>query len=271
MKISVRIAKNGAEKSAYAVLHGLEQSIYKAAQLGYDGIEMVVGSSREIDWARTERILQKNNLEISCLSTGQLFSKYHYYLTNPDLVSRQQCIDAVYSLVDVAQRFGTMINIGRSRGFFSELQTVEQANALFIDSMSYIVDKAAQKNVVVIVEPLNRYETNFINTAEECETFIRWLPREYVGITLDLFHMNMEEVSFCDTFVHFQNRIKYIHMADSNKLAPGWGHIDFDDVFHGLRQANYNGWCGVEVLPRPDGDSAAEQAIRFLRNYIPVP
>lgn len=268
MKVSVRIAKNDAEDNAYAVLKGLEKSIEKAANLGYDGIELVIGHSKEIDWERTERIVQKHNLEISCLSTGQMFSKYYFYLTNPDPILRQQCIDNVYRLVDVAHRFGTMINLGRSLGFFSDMQTVEQTKALFIDSLSYIVDKAAQKNVVILVEPLNRYETNFINTAEECETFLQWLPQEYVGITLDLFHMNMEEALLGETFVRFKDKVKYVHMADSNKLAPGWGHINFDDVFDGLRRAEYRGWCSVEVLPKPNEDLATEQAIRFLRQYI---
>ena len=71
-----------------------------------------------------------------------------------------------------------------------------------------------------------------------------------------------------ETFIQFAGQIKYIQMADSNKLAPGWGHIDFADVFNGLREARYDGWCGVEVLPKPSADAAAAQAIQFLRPYI---
>lgn len=268
MKLAVRIAKNDANENAYVLFRGLESSMRKAADLGYDGIELAVGHSGELDLARTEKLLQQNDLEISCLTTGQVFSKYHLYLTNPDPILRQRAIDTFYDLVDVAYQFGTMINMGRARGFYSNNQTPEQAEALFIDALSYIVDKASKKNVPVIVEPLNRYESNFINTAEECANLLRWLPRESVGIMLDLFHMNLEEALLGDTFVRFGDQIKYVQFADSNKLAPGWGHTNFDDVFRGLREANYTGWCGVEVLPKPSADEAAAQAIHFLKPYM---
>ena len=268
MKLAVRIARNEANENAYVVFRGLESSMRKAAELGYDGVELALGSRGEIDLARTEKLLQQNNLEISCLTTGQVFSRYHLYLTNPDPMLRQRAIDMFYDLVDVAHQFGTMINMGRTRGFYSNNQTREQAEALFIDALSYIVDKASRKNVPVIVEPLNRYESNFINTAEECANLLRWLPPEHVGIMLDLFHMNLEEALLGETFVRYGGQVKYVQFADSNKLAPGWGHIDFDDVFDGLRQAGYQGWCGVEVLPKPSADEAAAQAIRFLKPYI---
>ena len=268
MKLAVRIAKTDAWDNAYVVFRGFEASIRKAKELGYDGVELALSQSSEIDVARIEKLLQQNNLEISCLTTGHVFSKHHLYLTNPDPILRQQAIDMFYDLIDVAERLGTMINMGRTRGFYSNNQTPEQAEALFIDALSYIVDKASKKHVPVIVEPLNRYETNFINTAQECANLLRWLPPEYVGIMLDLFHMNLEEARMGETFIQFAGQIKYIQMADSNKLAPGWGHIDFADVFNGLREARYDGWCGVEVLPKPSADAAAAQAIQFLRPYI---
>ena len=268
MKIAVRIATIDARENAYVVFRGFEGSIRKAREMGYDGVELALGHSSEVDIARIEKMLQQNNLEVSCLTTGQVFSKYHLYLTNSDAILRQRAIDMFYDLIDIADRLGTMINLGRARGFYADNQTREQAEALFIDALSYIVDKASKKRVPVIVEPLNRYETNFINTAEECANLLRWISPDYVGIMLDLFHMNLEEARMGEVFQRFAGQVKYVQMADSNKLAPGWGHIDFDDVFDGLRKSKYQGWCGVEVLPKPSADEAAAQAIRFLRPYI---
>ena len=57
--------------------------------------------------------------------------------------------------------------------------------------------------------------------------------------------------------------MKYIHFADSNRLAPGQGHLDFDDVFDGLRKGGFNGWASIEILPKPDPDTAARQAAAF--------
>jgi sugar phosphate isomerase/epimerase len=59
--------------------------------------------------------------------------------------------------------------------------------------------------------------------------------------------------------------IGYVHVADSNRLAPGWGHIPFDEIFASFQVIGYNGWLTVEILPKPEPEAAARQAIRFLR------
>ncbi|MDR1932918.1 MAG: TIM barrel protein, partial [Spirochaetales bacterium] len=63
----------------------------------------------------------------------------------------------------------------------------------------------------------------------------------------------------------YGSRVGYIHFADSNRLAPGSGHFDFKSVFDALKLVRYEGWASVEILPRPDPDKAAGQAIDFLR------
>ena len=65
-----------------------------------------------------------------------------------------------------------------------------------------------------------------------------------------------------------QDYIGYGHFADSNRLAPGQGHIDFDGILATLNEVGYDGWAAVEVLPRPDPDTAARQAIGYLRPLI---
>ena len=59
--------------------------------------------------------------------------------------------------------------------------------------------------------------------------------------------------------------ITYVHVADSNRLAPGWGHMPFDEIFHILSTIGYDGYLTAEILPRPIPAAAAEQAIAFLR------
>jgi sugar phosphate isomerase/epimerase len=81
----------------------------------------------------------------------------------------------------------------------------------------------------------------------------------------DLFHMNIEDRSITGELERFIKRVAYIHLADSNRLAPGRGHIDFPAVFATLRRCGYDGWASVEILPLPDADTAARQAMDFLR------
>ena len=62
--------------------------------------------------------------------------------------------------------------------------------------------------------------------------------------------------------------MSYVHFADSNRLAPGQGHINFKSIFESLKRINYEGWISVEILPRPDPDTAARQALEYLRPLV---
>ena len=90
------------------------------------------------------------------------------------------------------------------------------------------------------------------------------MKAENIGLMPDVFHMNIEDDKIGDSLIRNASLIRYIHFADSNRLAPGQGHLDFDDVFNGLKAARFNGWASIEILPRPDPDTAAKQAAQFI-------
>ena len=80
--------------------------------------------------------------------------------------------------------------------------------------------------------------------------------------------MNIEERSLEKSIIGAGSSIDYIHFADSNRMAPGWGHIDFSQIIAALKEIAYAGNIGVEILPQPDHHRAAQQAIQFLREIV---
>ena len=80
----------------------------------------------------------------------------------------------------------------------------------------------------------------------------------------DVFHMNIEDRTIGPELARHIEYIQYIHFADSNRLAPGQGHLDFPRILRHLAHAQYEGWVSVEILPRPDPDTAARQSAEFL-------
>jgi sugar phosphate isomerase/epimerase len=82
--------------------------------------------------------------------------------------------------------------------------------------------------------------------------------------------MNIEERSLEKSILEAGASIGYIHFADSNRMAPGWGHIDFLKIIAALKEIAYTGPIGVEILPRPDDHQAAQQAIQYLREIVNV-
>jgi sugar phosphate isomerase/epimerase len=134
-----------------------------------------------------------------------------------------------------------------------------------IGSMREVARYAASQGVQAVIEPINRYETNFINTAAEGLAAIEAIGEPSVKLLLDTFHMNIEEADIPETVRRAGARIGYVHFADSNRRAPGAGHTRFAEILGALAEVGYGGYVGAEILPLPDDRSAVEQAALFLR------
>lgn len=269
MKIAVAIASENALPSAFVVFRGIESSIRKAAQMGYDGIELALLDKNQVDIKIVSRLIKEYGLEIPVVSTGQVFAGSNLWFTAPDPAVRKQTIEVFKGITEVAAEFGAMVNMGRVRGFIGQGETVETAEQRFGESVREVADYASKLGVTLILEPVNRYEINFINNLDEGAVLIDKLAIPGLKLMPDVFHMNIEDASIEGNLQKYMNYIAYIHFADSNRLAPGWGHLDFGSIVKSLNDVAYGGWVSVEILPKPDPDSAAKQAIDYLRRFIP--
>jgi sugar phosphate isomerase/epimerase len=268
MKLSVAVAAKEAPPSAFVVWRGFEESIAKAADLGYHGLELALKTADEVDPDKINKWLLRHHLEVSCISTGQVFATLGLYFTHPEEAMRQRVIDLFKDLIRLAKDFGRLVNVGRTRGFIAEGQTLSEAEELFIDTSRRICDFAADCGVTIIIEPVNRYEINFVNNLDEGAALLAKVGRDNLGLMPDVFHMNIEDAGIGESLARHGNFVKYIHFADSNRRAPGWGHLDFADVFAGLRRAGFDGWSAIEILPVPDPDSAARKAAETMLPMI---
>ncbi len=268
MKTAVTIAAAEAKASAFVVWRGFEQSIRKAAEYGYDGVELALKDASELQPEILRKWLKETNVEVSCITTGQIFADRGLHFTHPDPAVRNKTIQVFTELIDFAAEFGGIINAGRTRGYVAPNQTREEVEALFVETMRTLCDRAAKKNVSILIEPVNRYEINFINNLDEGAALLEKVQRNNCGLHADVFHMNIEDDNIKDSLIRNGKWVRYIHFADSNRLAPGLGHIDFQEIFDGLKQIDFNGWASVEILPGNDPDVMARSAIEFIKPMV---
>jgi sugar phosphate isomerase/epimerase len=267
MKLSVAIAGTNALPTAFVVFRGIETSISKAASLGYEGIELALKCADEVDREQLSKWLTESNMEVSCISTGQVFADMGLMFTDPDPQQREKVRSVFRNIIDLAEEFGQMVNVGRVRGRIGSAPK-QEAERLFIEMARELCDYASEKGVTMILEPVNRYEIDFVNSVEEGVELMKKVNMSNMKLMPDVFHMNIEDKTIGPELAKNIEYIAYIHMADSNRLAPGWGHTDFNEIFSNLKQAKFNGWLSVEILPKPDPDSAARQAVKYLRPFI---
>ena len=267
IKFSIKIADIDAKKSAYVVWRGFEEAIAKAKEYGYDGIELGLRQYEDVDFIKLGGFLSKYDMQVSSIGTGQVFSDLHLMLCDSDDSRRRKAIQVMKNLVDVAADYSGSINLSRVCGYCPEQVAQDFAMAQLLDSISILTDYANTKRVTVLIEPLNRYEGNLINTIGSAAKLLKWIPADNVGIMPDLFHMNIEEESICDSLLANREYVKYLHFADSNRHAPGMGHMDYPEIFETLFAMDYRGWISMDILPVPNSDQAAYHAIRYLSPF----
>jgi len=263
MKIGIAVASRDALPSAFVVFRDdLCHCVDRAADLGFDGVELALLRAEEVNILRMKERLSATGLEIPCISSGQVFAADHLYFTHPDPDVRSLAVDRIIGMIQLAAEFGARVNTGRVRGIIHEGETMETAKQRYLSCLHRCADVAETLGVELIVEPVNRYEVNFINSCAEALELIKETGRRCVKLMPDLFHMNIEDASFRESFENARDYISYV--ADSNRLAPGWGHLPFDEVFGILRDIGYDGYLTAEILPRPEPDLAAAQAASYL-------
>lgn len=266
LKIAVAVADTNALPNAFVVWRGIEESIRKAAEYGYDGIELALKMPDEINPVDLSRWLDRDGLGVSCISTGQVFAGLGLTFTDTDESRRSHVQKIFEAFIDIATDFSRQVNVGRVRGSIGE--DLAGARARFLDMAGRLSDYAARKDVTLLLEPVNRYEIDFINSVAEGAELMDLVGRSNMKLMPDVFHMNIEDRTIGGELEKYRSQIGYIHFADSNRWAPGWGHTDFREIFESLKRMEYDGWASVEILPNPDPDSAAKQAITYLNPLL---
>lgn len=267
MKLSLAIADTNALPSAFVVYRGFNECIPKAAKLGFHGVELALKRADEINPGQLQTLLVENQLEVSCISTGQVYADEGLMFTETDTVKRQRVTGIFKELIDLASDLGQLVNIGRVRGQIGNLAKTD-AEFLFLEIARELCEYAHPKGVTLILEPVNRYEIDFINSVEEGVELMKKVNRPNIKLMPDVFHMNIEDRTIGPELAKHIDFVKYIHFADSNRLAPGQGHLDFPKIMNSLFHAHYDGWVSVEILPHPDPDTAARQSAEFLLPLI---
>ena len=234
-----------------------------AKDLGYDAVEIAIRDPKSFPVKVLEKAMREFDMEISAIGTGMAYLTEGLSLSHNDREIREKAIKRLKEHLEVAHLIDTIVIVGLIRG---KAEGRKNALELFKDSMKKVCEFAVSKNVHIVIEPLNRYESDILNTAEETVEFIESIKCENLGLLLDTFHMNIEEKDPVESIMKSKKWLKHFHVADSNRWAPGFGHIDFKAIFQALKDINYKGFITVESIPKPENaKKAAACAIEFLR------
>jgi len=232
----------------------LEIALPMLRALGYDGVELLLRRAEDLDAGELERLLAKHEIELSAIGTG-LATTDGLYLGSRDEKIRQEAAKRVLGFSKMAERFDCGVIVGSIKGGVVPAPSSES----LVRSMTEL------REVRLIIEPLNRYESSLINKASQAAELIKGQNLERSLVLLDTFHMNIEEKSMADAIRSVGERLGYFHIADSNRRAPGDGHIPFAEIFRALKEIDYDGYVSAEILQEPTSEVALRKTIEFVR------
>ena len=138
--------------------------------------------------------------------------------------------------------------------------------------------------VTIAIEPLNRFETYFLNTAADAAALCDQINHPNVGVLFDTFHANIEEKSIGQAYRALGRHLKHVHTCENDRGIPGSGHVEWTEVFGALRDLGYDGWLTIESFGfamgeisaaasiwrdlAPTPESIAFEGIRFLKHHM---
>ncbi|HZZ80492.1 MAG TPA: sugar phosphate isomerase/epimerase family protein [Gemmataceae bacterium] len=240
----------------------------KAKALGFDAVEIFPPGPDAVDPKALRTLLNDHGLALAAVGTGAGWVKHRLTLCLPDPSARQKARAFIRSIIDFAGPFQAPAIIGSMQGKHGDGVDAKTALAQLSEGLEELGEYARQYGVPLIYEPLNRYETNQVNTVQAGVALLRGLTTKNVLLLADLFHMNIEEANLPTAIRVGKGYIGHVHFVDSNRRPAGMGHLDFAPIATALVETGYDGFASAEAFPYPDPDAAAKQTIETFRLHF---
>jgi len=223
---------------------------------GYDGVEIPLFEGEVSHYMRLGRIVQDAGLTssaVTVLPTGKS-------AIAAEAAERALALDHLKWAIDCTAALGANVLCGpfhQPLGEFSGIGPTEAEKSHCVEVHKGAAQYAAMSGIELSVEPLNRFECYFLNTARDAQALVDRVDEPNYGYLYDTFHFNIEEKSLPEAIRLTTPAINHVHISENDRGIPGTGHVDFAAVFDALKQSKYDGWLTVEAFGQALPDLAA--------------
>ncbi|MDQ7801545.1 MAG: sugar phosphate isomerase/epimerase family protein [Armatimonadota bacterium] len=245
----------------------LEAVLERVRAAGFEGVELYVVDPGRLDPVRLAGQLGDAGLSAAAVCTGEVYGRDRLYLSARDGEVRRAAMARSRAIIDFAAALRVPVNVGRLRG---PAAGDPEAARRALDALAELATYAQGRGTYLVLEPVNHHELDLVNTTSEGISWVRQVNEEGLRLMLDLYHVHLADVSVPAAFVTAwaAGVLAHVHVCDSNRLAPGWGHLPLRDVLAILAAVGYTGWVTVECLQRPSPEETVRQAGSHLRRLL---
>jgi sugar phosphate isomerase/epimerase len=247
----------------------ISESFALASRYGFDGIEVHLRDPHDVEWEEMVELSRRYSLPVTTLGTGMAAGMDGLTFTDPAAGVRIRAVERVKEHIRLAARLGSAVTIGVLNGRLgSNLEQAAQGREHHLACLKECCHAAADAGVSLLLEPLNRYECDWLNTTADALSIIAQLGFANLKYLADTYHMNIEEVNIAASMHRAGSVLGYIHLVDSNRCGPGQGHLPFGEVLNALIDVGYDGYLSLECLPKPDAESAIKNSLSYIKELL---
>ncbi len=244
------------------------------SSLGYDGIELR-GAGDDTFRARLPELRAARRAGV-VMPTVCLISDH--FIGDFDATKRRDALENMKTLLSaIAELGGYGAITPASYGMHSNSlppryreapRSPAEDRKILVEGLSELGEHAERERVCVLLEPLNRYGDHMLNRIEQAAKLCKAVGMTSVRVVGDLYHMNIEERNFAAAIRRGGDYIRHMHIADSNRLPPGQGHIDFAPALAALNAMGFDGYLTLECNVEGDAQVALAEAARYIQSQL---
>ncbi len=232
----------------------------KIKKWGFDGAELFLSPDEPANISSVKKMLDDNDLERTTCSVLPREAN----LVSPNAGVRANGIEFVKKCLDRTADLGANLICGpihSALGFMTGVRRTPQEWDRAVDSLAKVANHAQSLKITVCVEPLNRFETYFLNTQADAARLVSEIGAPNLRVHFDTFHANIEEQNPAASVRSLAKVLGHVHISENDRGIPGTGHVDWRGILSTLNQIGYDGWLTIESFAQPEPDLAAAAAI----------
>lgn len=227
---------------------------------GFDGVEVSLFRPRDFAASQIRRALAAERLECTvCAVLPKGFS-----LISEEAGVRRETVAHLKACIESTAETGAHIIAGplyAPVGFLPGRRRTEDEWKYAVEGYQQLGEALERFDVQLCIEPLNRFETFFLNTTADAVRLCEQVGHPNAGILWDSFHANIEEKDPAAALLAAGKYVKHVHTCENDRGTPGTGHVPWNDLFRSLRELNYDGWLTIESFGFALGELSAAASI----------
>jgi len=255
-----------------------EETYKRLKKFGYDAIEITPPKGRYGMGVSMEKYLQthqklKNDygMEISCVNEcwGEEWDPFSpKYKTLTEEKTARLAIEETKTSIDFASELkAPFVTVAVAIHDEITAGNAAECTQIAVNSLREMCKYAKTKGIKLVFEATNHLEMGkYVNTVANHKKLIGYTGMDNIGIQIDWFHANFEELNPYEAVMDAHPLLWHMHFRDSNSLIPGYGTVDFKAVMRAVKKIGYNGYCTIESSPMyPNADTACNDGITYLK------